>query len=92
MKYQDAERILRKYFPRRITDSTFFADFYDIYEIACWLKSAFEDIESIDSAEKMEIFMIDLDIQLYDHLKHHMKTFRPRIKRMLRHLESESDA
>ena len=40
----------------------------------------------------MEIFMIDLDIQLYDHLKHHMKTFRPRIKRALRYLESESDA
>ena len=90
MNCREFECILRKYFPNRITDSTFFADFYDIYEIACWLKSAFEDIKAIDSVEKMEIFMIDLDIQLYDHLKHHMKTFKPRVKRAIRHLENEN--
>ena len=91
MKCRDLERVLREYFLNRLTDSTFFADFYDIYEIACWLKSAFEDINAIDSAEKMEIFMIDLDIQLYDHLNRHMKTFRPRIRRAIRYLENEGE-
>ena len=64
---------------------------WHIYEIACWLKSVFEDINAIDSAEKMEIFMIDLDIQLYDHLNRHMKTFRPRIRRAIRYLENEGE-
>ena len=35
--------------------------------------------------------MIDLDIQLYDHLNRHMKTFRPRIRRAIRYLENEGE-
>lgn len=33
--------------------------------------------------------MIDLCIQLYDHPRHHMKTFKPRIRRAICDLENE---
>lgn len=69
-----------------IERSSLFVDLVDIREIANWYSSKLEGIASSRrlTRNQLETFLIDLDVQLFDHLNTHLRSLRQHIRVILR--------